>query len=481
MANIDLDKMSFHQQKELLKLLEQEENLGQTGGHLDKFFPDTGECAYPLYAKHMDFFALGSDWRERCFMSANRVGKTIAGAYEVTCHLTGMYPHWWTGKRFNHPVEIWVAGDTNQTTKDILQKCLLGDVKGTGMIALDLIGKTVNKSGVSGAYESVRVKHAAGGWSTLGFKTYGEGRKSFQGTGKHVIWLDEECPDDVYNEALIRTMTTGGIIIVTFTPLSGLTAFIQGFLAEANKDAAETKARKAVVTAGWDDVPHLSDEVKEELIASTPPYLRDSRSKGTPGLGAGAIYPIPEEEILISPFKLPPWFRRFYGFDVGWNWTAAVFMAWDHDRDIVYIYDVYKKAAAEPFVHAGAIRKRNIGKVVIPGAIDPGARGRSQIDGRKLIQLYRAEGLYIVEADNAVSAGIDTVWDRLSSGRLKVFRDLSPWLEEYRIYRRNEKGKIIKEKDHAMDATRYGIMTGIKIAKPVTITPMKNVGGRRYF
>ncbi len=38
-------------------------------------------------------------------MAANRVGKTEgAGGYEMTCHLTGRYPHWWEGRRFSGPV-----------------------------------------------------------------------------------------------------------------------------------------------------------------------------------------------------------------------------------------------------------------------------------------------------------------------------------------------------------------------------------------
>lgn len=241
---------------------------------------------------------------------------------------------------------------------------------------------------------------------------------------------------------------------------------------------------KCVIMAGWDDVPHLSEEAKKELLASTPPYLRDSRSKGIPSLGAGAIYPIPEEEIYfdIATLQIPSWFRRSYGMDVGWNFTAIVFGAYDADQDVAYLYDVYKREKAEPEIHASAVRKRYPHKFVLPGCIDPASSGSSQVDGKKLIQLYRKEGLRLVHADNAVEAGIAEVYGRLSTGRLKVARHLSDWFDEYRLYRRNEKGKIIKENDHLMDATRYYCTTGIKIAKPITDTGVvKNAGGRRYF
>jgi phage terminase large subunit-like protein len=45
-----------------------------------------------------------------------------------------------------------------------------------------------------------------------------------------VIWLDEEPPSDVYDECLLRLMTTEGMMIGTFTPLSGLSEVVLRFL-----------------------------------------------------------------------------------------------------------------------------------------------------------------------------------------------------------------------------------------------------------
>ncbi len=74
------------------------------------------------------------------------------------------------------------------------------------------------------------VRHRGGGWSTLGMKSYQQGRGSFEGTEQHVIWLDEEPPMDVYGECLIRTMTTHGIIMLTFTPLEGMSQVVLHFM-----------------------------------------------------------------------------------------------------------------------------------------------------------------------------------------------------------------------------------------------------------
>jgi hypothetical protein len=238
---------------------------------------------------------------------------------------------------------------------------------------------------------------------------------------------------------------------------------------------------KSIVMAGWDDVPHLTDEAKGEILEATPDYLKESRSTGKPGLGSGAIYRIPRKEIECDIMPIPPWFRRGYGMDVGWNCTAVVFFAHDLDRDIVYIYDIYKRGQVEPDVHVSSIKRRYIGGQPLVGVIDPASRGKSQVDGKNLLQLYRREGLKILPADNAVQAGIDDTYSRLSSGRLKVFRGLHEWFDEYSLYRRDENGRIVKEDDHLMDATRYAIRSGLRVAKPIRQTKQRGGQGKRYF
>lgn len=192
------------------------------------------------------------------------------------------------------------------------------------------------------------------------------------------------------------------------------------------------------------------------------PHTREARTKGVPVLGAGVIYPVPESSFLIDDFDMPDFWPRAYGLDVGWNKTAAVWGAWDQSSDVVYLYSEHYMGQAAPAVHASAIKSRGLW---IPGAIDPASAGRGQLDGRKVREEYQKEGLTLTDADNAVEAGIHAVYQRLVSGRLKVFRTMRSWLSEFRIYRRDENGKIVKENDHAMDATRYLIMTGMRYAR----------------
>lgn len=218
---------------ELLELL-QEKQRRQNTSRLFKIYPATGPLRRSLYPKHMEFLRLGKDHQERAFMAANRVGKTLgAGGYETALHLTGLYPDWWEGRRFDHPVDVWAAGDTSETTRDIVQRTLLGPIgeMGTGLIPeRHIMGDPTHRRGVADAIDTVQVRHSSGGTSLLGFKSYDQGRAKFQGTAKHVIWLDEEPPEDVYGECLVRLMTTDGLMMLTFTPLLGLSDVALKFL-----------------------------------------------------------------------------------------------------------------------------------------------------------------------------------------------------------------------------------------------------------
>lgn len=180
-------------------------------------------------------------------MAANRVGKTEgAGGYEITAHLTGRYPRWWRGRRFPHPIAAWMAGKTNESTRDILQPKLFGKVSysgadkvvaGTGMIPgediLDVSWKGHD------LIDQVVIQHRdrhgeKDGESVLGVKSYQQGRGAFEGTEKHVIWLDEEPEGQeglgIYGECLTRTMTVGGILMLTFTPLKGMSQVVLQFM-----------------------------------------------------------------------------------------------------------------------------------------------------------------------------------------------------------------------------------------------------------
>jgi phage terminase large subunit-like protein len=212
----------------------------------NQYFPDNGPLRRSLYPKHLAFFKAGASYVERLFLAANRVGKTDAAAYEMTAHLTGQYPAWWEGRRFDQPISAWLAGKSAVTTRDIIQHGLLGDptTHEPGMMPEHLVVNTSAKAGIADAIDTVWIQHVerhhgAPAVSIAQFKSYDQGRKAFEGTGRDVIWLDEEPDEAIENECLVRTMTSQGIVLITFTPLQGLTTFVQEFLDTAVMYAAD--------------------------------------------------------------------------------------------------------------------------------------------------------------------------------------------------------------------------------------------------
>lgn len=186
-------------------------------------------------------------------MAGNQLGKTKAGGSEWAMHLTGRYPDWWQGKVFNKPVAMWAAGLTGESTRDTVQKMLVGqperrDAWGTGTIPGDAFDETYLARGIPNALDSIVVKYGGGGdvqagRSVLGFKSYEKGREKWQGPTLDGVWFDEEPPPDIYSEGLTRTNATGGITMITFTPLLGMSEVVLMFLTAEQVDGLVGKKR----------------------------------------------------------------------------------------------------------------------------------------------------------------------------------------------------------------------------------------------
>lgn len=224
--------LSRAQKLEMVTLLE-EKAKRRRENKLREYYPDAGPLRRELYPKHLEFFRAGVAHRERLALCANRVGKTEGmGGFELAIHLTGQYPAWWEGRRFHRPINAWASGTTREKTRDILQGKLMGPrgQYGTGLIPAAALGRHLSQPGVPDGLATVQVRHESGGFSLLGFKSFDQGRTAFEGTEQDVILLDEEPPMDVYIECLTRTMTNDGMLMLTFTPLQGMSEVVLSFL-----------------------------------------------------------------------------------------------------------------------------------------------------------------------------------------------------------------------------------------------------------
>jgi len=422
---------------------------------------------YKPYAKQHEFHSCLK--RERLFMAGNQLGKTFAGAAEAALHLTGRYDQYrgpngepWQGKRFNKPVIMLAGSESYELTRDGVQRLLVGppmteEEWGTGYIPADAIIDTTRRSGVSGALDTVTVRHEGGGVSALYLKAYEQGRGKWQATTVDYVWFDEEPPEDVYFEGITRTNATGGSIAVTFTPLKGMSAVVARYLLEHDEGAED----RAVISMTIEDADHYTPEERAKIIASYPAHERDARTKGIPTMGSGLIFPVIEDDIICDPFEIPKHWVQLGGMDFGWDHpTAGGCIAWDRDADVIYLTKDYRQRQATPIVHAAAFKAWG---AWLPWSW-PHDGNNDTAAGENLSKQYRDQGLNMLperatfeDGSNSVEAGLMEMLDRMITGRFKVFRTCGSFLEERRIYHRKD-GKIVKERDDVISAVRYAVM-----------------------
>jgi phage terminase large subunit-like protein len=372
------------------------------------------------------------------------------------------YPDWWQGKRYDRPTVGWACGVTGEVVRDTVQKVLVGRTgqEGTGAIPKDAIAELVSARGIPDLLDTIRVNHVSGGVSIIGLKTYASGREKFQGETLDYVWLDEEPPADIYTEALTRTNVGASPVWLTFTPLQNVSTVVKRFLHEQSPDRY-----KVVMTI--DDVGHYSSDEKQKIIASYPAHEAEARVKGIPVLGSGRVFPVAEETLAIDHMDFPPHWPRIGGMDYGWDHPfAAVELVWDRDMDTVYVSRTYRVKETTPITHAAALRAW--GKELRWAWPRDGNRETLEGAGIALCAQYQAQGLNMLhefahylegtgQKSVSVEAGLMDMLNRMQCGKFKVFKHLNDWWEEFRLYHRKD-GKVVKEGDDLMCATRYAIM-----------------------
>ncbi len=404
---------------------------------------------------------LSDSRRQVVLFGGNQTGKSRTGSAEVAYHATGVYPKDWTGIRFKGPVKIWVAGESSVRVRDTIQEKLFGEFGqyGTGMIPRDAIVNDQQKSGfdllmkagIPQAIDIARVKHRSGGYSSIQFFSYDQGRDKFQGSSVDIIWFDEEPPEDVYNECKMRVIAKSGYIRFTFTPLGGVTALYDGLM----HDEAVGKHYLPMSSA-----KHLKEEDKEALLKGYSESERQAREMGVATVGSGKVFQFNEDEYVCEDFEIPRHWRRIGGLDVGLDHpTCAVAVAIDDEGGCVYVYKEYKKAGATPLLHTTHLRNWGL-----EFATDPHAFDRAIGTGVSAATIYEDDGhglkLFRAAAGpGSVEASINKMRAYIGSGRLYIFKTCKDLIEEMRLYRTDKNGKIYKHNEDCIDALRYSFMS----------------------
>lgn len=417
-------------------------------------------------------------------MAGNQLGKTLSAAAETAIHATGRYPDWWQGKVFVKPIDAWVSGVTGESTRDNPQRWLYGALgsPGTGMIPKDAIKDNAPRRGLADALDTLIVRFGGGGdvqagESQIGFKSYDQGREKWQGPTKHLIWFDEEPPLDIYTEGLTRTNVDLNPVMITFTPLLGMSAVVKRFLIDKVVGTSVTQMQ-------IEEAEHYTPEQRKAIIASYPEHERDARSKGVPTMGSGKVFPVVEEFIKVDAFEIPAHWPQLCGLDFGWDHpSAGVRLAWDRDNDVIYVTAAHRAREQTPLLFAACVKPWG---TWLKWAWPHDGLQHDKGSGMQLAKQYAEHGLNMIaeratfeDGSAGLEAGIAEMLDRLQSGRLKVFSHLADWFEEFRLYHRKD-GLIVKANDDLLSATRYAIMmkrfASIKMKKTKMVFENQSLG-----
>jgi phage terminase large subunit-like protein len=422
---------------------------------------------YRPYSKQAEFLAAGATHRERCLLAGNQVGKTLSAGQELYYHLSGCYPEWWIGKRFSRPTKWWASNTSNEAVRDNPQRILMGQGVewGTGTIPRDLIVEKTMARGFPNLVDTVQVKHKNGGCSQLQFKAYEQGRKAWQGeTLTGGIWFDEEPDDEIHAEGLAR-MAPGAISLFTVTPLLGMSKVVTHFYPHPDtEDRHITMMEIEDATSGPGKRGHYTPKEAAQRIASYPEHEREARRRGKPMLGEGAIYQIADSRIEEDALdRIPSHWPQINGLDFGWSHPfAAVNLVWDRDADVVHLTKTYRVRKETPPIHVAAVKPWGDW---IRCAWPHDGMQTQKGDGVPLADTYRKAGLKMLPTHATfhtggfhVEPGIIELLTRMKTGKFKVARHLKDWFAEKNSYHRKD-GKIVKEQDDLLDATRAAVMS----------------------
>lgn len=435
---------------------------------------------------------------QKSLVCGNKIGKTLCASNEVSMHMTGLYDDypWYTGLKFEHPIEAVCGTHTIEQTRDIMQAILFGppgldQELGTGSVPKDLIVNVQKRPGYGTAYDFVDVRHVpTGGRSRIHFRAYEIGAKKHMGRPVDLGWEDEEPPFDIHMQ-----MIRGGFAkdrslrLITMTPEFGLTDMVLRLL-------NDVQMGEAVIRAGWKDAAHMMKNF-EAKRASIPEWQWPFRIDGEPTVGEGIVFPLTNEQISCPPIEIPAHWPRVCAIDIGWAHPfACVWLALDRDSGITYIYKTFKRSKMTTAEEAAVIKGT---MSWIPVMWPHDAAKHDKNSGRTYRDILATEpynctmhnkpfsnppnvGMPEGSGGQGVEVGLNTMLNAFTEGTLKVFTTCADFFTEKSLYHRrlDSQGKwvLVAKNDDVISAARYAyMMQRFAIVKPVRRAPTARFKG----
>ena len=400
--------------------------------------------------------------RNRWVFGGNRSGKTECGAVEAIWMTRGNHPY----RKNRKDVFGWVVSLSQQVQRDVAQSKILSYLPKSWIADIVMLSGRKD-SPASGIIDQIKIKNVFGGISTIGFKSCDQGREKFQGASLDFVWFDEEPPQDIYEECLMRVMDKRGDIFGTMTPLKGRT-FVYGEIYLNRKKNSEVWYE----FMNWEDNPFLSKKEIKLLEGALEGASLDSRKYGRFSEGYGLVYPEFDESVhVIEPFAVPPEWQENISIDPGLNNPlSAHWYCVDWDGNIYVTAEHYEKGKDIDY-HAERIREisrrlnwKTDSRGRVSALIDSAANQRTLASSKSVSELFYERGILVnANVDKDVFSGISRVKSYLARGNGKpdiyIFSNCRNMIDEFKSYSWGGGDKPVKVDDHSMDELRYFVMS----------------------
>lgn len=242
-----------------------------------------------LHAKQQD--ALAATAKHRWLFWGNQAGKTTLGAVDAVLLALGRHPflqHW------PPPITAWASALTWELWENILLPELLTWIPTDRIVSAPPAHQHSTKRHILIRADNGKVSRITG-------KAAEQGADKYQSARVHMVWLDEEHPETVWDEMQPRLLRHGGITLATMTPLKGMT-WVYGRVYEPWKSGRLSPASHWVSHAGLADNPSITPEAIAELtteLRHNPAQLA-ARLHGHFVRPTGAVLPFNAASMVVD-------------------------------------------------------------------------------------------------------------------------------------------------------------------------------------
>ncbi len=403
----------------------------------------------------------------KLFIGGNRSGKTVGGAAEAVMRATGRHNR---DDLKRPPVKgRIVAVDFDNGVEKIVKPEIIRWMPPSALI---------NQSWEDSFNRQLRTLTLANG-SMIEFMSYDQDVDKFAGTSRDWIWFDEEPPEDIFNECMLRLADVDGDWWLTMTPLIDaswtLDRLYEPFL---QKKGLEIEVFEVETTQN----KYVNEGALKRLLVGMSDEQIAARTKGQYFTYGGLVYRGSFDSgrhIIPDIVNTDDWrnYRTSWGhfrmLDHGYrNPTAVLFGCFDEEGRII-IYDEYYHTGRLVHENAVGIHAHTEALGIVPEYTvgDPSIANKDPITGTSIHVEYAEHGLYISLGHNDVRGGITRVQGRFAKDLLYVTERCEKTIWELSRYRwdkyasakiaakKSAKETPVKRDDHAMDALRYGVVS----------------------